>query len=178
MTVFFSVWGAIRVLLPRMENSKMRKLTSLAVAVVLVSVSATAVMAQEGETFMTKTPVYNMVMVQVHPNMGENYINNLRETWLIGTEEAMAEGVVEDYQIFTSLTPNDDGVNIVILTKHPNLASLDATDAWREQAARINERVRQRISDERTDEITSTVYPNIRTIVGAKLMREIEFINN
>ena len=83
---------------------------------------------------------------------------------------------MEDYQIFTSLTPNDDGVNIIIITRHPDLASMDATDAWREQIARVQGRVLQRISEAETDEITGNVYPNIRTIVGEKLMREIEFI--
>lgn len=154
----------------------MRKFTTLAAAAVLVALMASPAQAQEGETFETLKPVYNVVMVQVHPNMGEDYINNLRKTWLIGTEEAMKEGVVEDYQIFTSLTPNDDGVNLIIITSHRDLASMDVSSAWRARADRIQERVLQRISEQETDEITGNVYPNIRTIVGEKLMRQIKFI--
>lgn len=156
----------------------MRKLPSLAATAALVAISTSAVTAQEGETFNTLEPVYNVVSVHIHPNMGELYLNNLRRTWMIGTQEAMEEGVVEDYWIFASVTPNDEGMNLLIVTQHPNLASFDATDEWRVRIARIDERVRQRISDEETDEITSTVYPEIRTILGEKLMREVEFIEN
>ena len=56
----------------------MRKFTTLAAAAVLAALCTSPALAQEGETFMTKKPVYNVVMIQVHPNMGENYINNLR----------------------------------------------------------------------------------------------------
>lgn len=65
--------------------------------------------------------------------------------------------------------------NLILVTEHPNLASFDATDEWRQKIARIGERVEAMISEEETDRITSTIYPEVRTILSDKPVREIRF---
>jgi len=149
---------------------------ALALALSTVSLAPRAGQAQEGESWTTLEPVYNVVTIRIHPNMGERYLNNLRKTWVTGVEEAKPEGITEDYRTYSSLTPNDGGYNLMIVTRHPNLAAFDATDAWREKIARIDARVQQQISERETDEITSTVYPQVRTILSEKMLREIEFV--
>lgn len=88
----------------------------------------------------------------------------------------MNEGLVTDYGVYQSIMPNDEGYNLIIVTEHANLASFDATEEWREKIARIDDRVEAVISEEESDRITGTVYPQIRTILSSKLVREIEFI--
>lgn len=138
------------------------------------SVPSTAV-AQEGEGWKTLEPVYYVTTIKIHPNMGEQYLKNLKKTWVTGVEAAKAEGLTEDYWVFSSMTPNDGGYNLMLVTKHPNLASMDATDQWRATIDRIDAKVQEMMSEEESDEITSNVYPNIRTITSEKMMREIEF---
>lgn len=154
----------------------MRRLVVALVALGLFPLVATEARAQEGETWETQETVYNVSLIRIHPNMGERYLNNLKRTWVTGVEEQKAEGLVTDYRLYTSITPNDQGYNLILVTEHPNLASFDATAAWREKIRRIGERVEAAISQEETDRITATVYPDVRTIVSEKLVREIRFI--
>jgi hypothetical protein len=107
--------------------------------------------------------------------MGDKYLNNLKRTWVTGVKEAMKEGLTLDYKILSSLTL-DEGYNLLLITTHPNLAAFDATDEWRQKTARINERTEAVVSEEEAEKITTGVYPEIRTLVSAKLLREIEFI--
>ena len=89
----------------------------------------------------------------------------------------MAEGLTTDYKVFQTLSTNDQGYNLLLVTEHPNLASFDATAEWRAKIQRIGDAVETMISEEESDRITSTVYPQIRDIVSSKLMREIQFID-
>lgn len=157
-------------------RSIIRKSVLVAFAGALAAALSSPAVAQEGEGWKTLEPVYDVTTIKIHPNMGEQYLMNLKKTWVSGVEAAMEEGLTEDYWVFSSVTPNDGGYNLMIVTKHPNLASMDATDEWRAAIARIDTKVAQMISEQETDEITGNVYPNIRTITSEKLMREIEFI--
>lgn len=154
----------------------MRRLPIVLVTLGLVPLTIQGVQAQEGETWETQETVYNVTTIRIHPNMGEQYLNNLRQTWVTGVKEQMNEGLVTDYSVYSSITPNDQGYNLIIVTEHPNLASFDATDEWREKIARIGDRVEAIVSEEESDRITGTVYPEIRTIMSSKLVREVQFI--
>jgi hypothetical protein len=132
--------------------------------------------SQEGETWETQEKVYNVVLVKIHPNADDQYLNNLKRTWVTGVKEAMKEGLTTDYKILSTITPYDEGYNLLMITEHPNLASFDATDAWRAKVKRINDNVEKIISQAETDKITATIYPEVRTILSDKLMREIKFI--
>lgn len=143
----------------------------------LILFAAGDLSAQEGETWETQEPVYNVATIRIHPNMGERYLNNLKRTWVTGVEASMEEGLVEDYWVYSSVTPLDGGYNLMLVTRHPNLASLDATDAWRERIAAVDRKVLAEVSEEESDEITSTVYPEVRTILSEKLMREVRFMD-
>lgn len=154
----------------------MRKLCAVLPLSLLFICLTTPAVAQEGETWETQETVSAVTLIRVHPNMGEQYLNNLKRTWVTGVREAMKEGLVTSYKIFQSLTPNDRGYNLLLVTEHPNLASFDATEEWRAKTQRIGDAVEAIISDEESDRITSAVYPQIRDIMSAKLLREIKFI--
>ena len=155
----------------------MKKLFAAAAAVIALTAVASPALAQEGETWETQETVYSVTLIRVHPNMDEQYLNNLKRTWVTGVRAAMDEGLTTDYKIYQSLTSNDRGYNLILVTEHPNLASFDATAEWRAKIQRIGDAVEAIISQEETDEITSTVYPEIRTIMSSKLVREVKFID-
>jgi hypothetical protein len=135
-----------------------------------------SVQAQEGETWLTQEKVWNVTAIKVLPNLEEQYLNNLKKTWVTGVEAAKKEGLVSDYKILASLTPADSGYNLLLIVEIPNLAAMDATDAWRERGKRIEKMVEQSIPEEEAEKISTTVYPEIRKILSEKLLREIKFI--
>ncbi len=155
----------------------MKKLFILASVLVLFVGAPQLASAQEGETWITQPTVYNVTLIKIYPNMQEQYLNNLKRTWATAMDEVKKEGLITDYMILASVTPNDGGYNLLLLTEHPNLASLDASDEWRAKNDRIQERVEAIISEQETDRITATVYPNVREILSQKLLREVKFMN-
>ncbi len=155
----------------------MRKLCTVLPVLTLFAGLSTPAIAQEGESWETQETVYNVTMIRVHPNMDEQYLNNLKRTWVTGVEAAIAEGLTTSYNVYQTITTNDEGYNLILVTEHPNLASFDATAEWRAKIQRIGDAVEAMISEQETDRITSTVYPNIRDIMSAKLVREIKFID-
>ena len=155
----------------------MRKLIALcAVLVASVGFAAPAA-AQEGETWETQETVYNVTLIRVLPNMDEQYLNNLKRTWVTGVQEAIKEGLTTEYRVYQTLNTNDEGYNLILVTEHPNLASFDATAEWRAKIQRIGDAVEAIISEQETDRITGTVYPNVRKIMSSKLVRELQFID-
>jgi len=155
----------------------MMKLCAVLPVFTLFAGLSTPAVAQEGESWETQERVYSVTLIRVHPNMDEQYLNNLKRTWVTGVKAAMAEGLTTNYKIFQTITTNDEGYNLLLATEHPNLASFDATAEWRAKIQRIGDAVETMISEQETDRITSTVYPEIRDIVSSKLMREIQFIH-
>jgi len=135
-----------------------------------------SVLAQEGETWDTQQTVYNVTEIKIHPNAGEQYLNNIKRTWLSGVKAAKEEGLILDYRIFTSVTPNDGGYNLLLVTVHPNLASMDATAELKEKGKAVEKKAQEMIAEAEADKITAT-YPEVRTILSQKLLREIKFID-
>lgn len=156
-------------------RSTLGKLSLALVAAGLALTTSSPAAAQEGEGWNTLEPVYVVTTIKIHPNMGEQYLQNLKRTWVTGVKAAIEEGLTQDYWVFSSMTPNDGGYNLMLVTQHPNLAALDANDEWRATLARIEAKVLAAVSETESDEITTNVYPNIRTITSEKMMREIEF---
>lgn len=154
----------------------MRKLCAVLPVLALFAGLSTPALAQEGETWETQETVYSVTAIRVHPNMDEQYLNNLKRTWVTGVKAAMAEGLTSNYWVYQTLSSNDEGYNLLLVTEHPNLASFDATAEWRAKIQRVGDAVEAMISEQETDRITSTVYPQIRDILSSKLMREIKFI--
>ena len=146
-------------------------------AILAVALTANTVIAQEGVTWQTQETVMSVTTIRIFPNAEPQYLNNLKRTWVTDVEEAIKEGLTTEYHIYQTVTGNDGGYNLVLVTVHPNLAAFDATDENRAKGDRINERVEALISDQETDEITANVYPQVREILSEKLIREIKFID-
>ena len=153
----------------------MKGRTVLFVVLVLALAAAPFAAAQEGETYETQEPLYNVTLVRVHSNMSSNYLNNLKRTWVSGVKAAMEEGLTTDYKIYQTVTGGDQGYNLILVTAHPNMAAFDATAELREKFERINDKVEAMISEEESDEIVEKVYPNIRDILSDRWVREIKF---
>ena len=112
--------------------------------------------------------VSNVTTVKVDSNMIDKYLEGLSKTWVPANETAKELGQIQDYGIYVSQLPNGGEFNVVLVVEmanasdmQPNKADYDAfMKAWGEENEKINE------------EIVPT-YPDIRTITGEYLLREI-----
>ena len=145
------------------------KLSQLFAVVLLTGFASIAAADLEAwKDYDISVGVSNVTTVKVDSNMIDKYLEGLSKTWVPGNETAKELGQIESYSIFVSELPNGGQFNIVLVTNfkdasslQPNKGDADAfNEAWGDENQAIN------------DEIVPT-YPDIRTISGEYLMREI-----
>ena len=147
---------------------KMHKIIS---ALVLVAFAGTATAdLEQWKDYTLSETVSNVTTVKVDSNRVETYLEGLRTTWAPTSAIAKELGQIVSYNIYVSELPNSGQFNVILVTTSENAAALqpskDRYDAfmkkWSEE------------SQKKSDEVVKT-YPNIRTITGEYLMREVTF---
>lgn len=121
------------------------------------------------EDFEVSEAVWSVTTVKVDSNMGNAYLEGLRETWIPGNKIAQDLGQIESWSIFRSDLPNSGDFNLLLIVKFaktedlaPNKARYDAFMA----------EFTQKAADESTDYAQKN-YPAMREITGGYLMREV-----
>ena len=112
----------------------------------------------------------NVTTVKVDSNRIDTYLEGLKATWAPANEVAIELGQIESYNIYVSQLENSGDFNVILVVRmadaadmQPNKADYDAfMKKWGEE------------NQQRSDEIVVT-YPDIRTITGEYLIREITF---
>lgn len=112
--------------------------------------------------------VWNVTQVKVDANMGDDYLEGIKETWVASNTVAKELGQIEDFMIFQSTLPQSGDWNLMLVVKFSSLDDLkpskDEYDKFMKAWGDANE--------ERTREITKN-YPAMRDITGEYLVREI-----
>ena len=112
--------------------------------------------------------LWNITLVKVDPNMGDDYLEGLKETWVAANKVAVELGQIEDFAIYRSQLESSGDVNLFLVTKFANSAQLEPNkeryDAFMKAWGEANE--------DRTREITKN-YPGMRNITGEYIVREI-----
>jgi len=112
--------------------------------------------------------LWNITLVKVDPNMGDDYLEGLKETWVAANKVAKELGQIEDFHIFRSELEQSGDVNLFLVTKFANSAQLEPN---KEEYAKFMKAWGD-ANQERTREITKD-YPGMRKITGEYLVREI-----
>ena len=142
----------------------------LLLATVLLSLFSSTAMAQLDPftDYDISDELWNITLIQVDPNMGDDYLEGLRDTWVAANKVAMELGQIEDFHIFRSQLPQSGDANLFLVVKFPNSDSLDPNkeeyDKFMKAWGDANE--------SKTREITKN-YPAMRKITGEYLTREI-----
>ena len=140
--------------------------------------SGVAVFAVSGLAWADLTPwedyevsdaVYSVTTVKVDSNMGDAYLEGLRETWVPGNKVAQELGQIEEWSIFRSDLPNSGDFNLILVIKFANTEDLAPNKA---EYDKFMEAFTQEQSD-RTTEYAQKNYPAMREITGEYFMREI-----
>ncbi len=112
--------------------------------------------------------VSNVTTIKVDSNMIDKYLEGLKNTWVPANEVAMELGQIKSYGIFVSELPNGGDFNVILVVRFDSAADLQPDKeqyeafmkAWGEE------------NQEKSDKIVLT-YPDIRTITGEYLFREV-----
>ncbi len=146
------------------------KLRQLIAGLVLATMAHVAVADLEAwKDYDISEGVSNVTTVKVDSNMIDKYLEGLSKTWATGNEVAIKLGQMESYSIYVSQLPASGDFNVVLVTNFKDASALqpskDLYDAFMKEWSDANQAV--------SDEIVPT-YPDIRTITGEYLVREIK----
>ena len=147
----------------------MHKKTLLAsLATLLFSVSAYADL-EPWKDYEVSDAVWSVTTVKVDSNMGDAYLEGIRDTWVPGNKIAQELGQIESWSIFRSDLPESGDFNLLLIVKFAN------TDDLAPNKARYEEFMKA-FTKQRADETTEYAqknYPAMRELTGQYLLREI-----
>lgn len=140
----------------------------LPVLLLLVSSQAFAQLEPHTDYDISKE-LWSITLVQVHPNMDDDYLEGLKETWVASNKVAKELGQIEDFAIYRSQLPQSGDVNLFLVVKFADSSQLEPNkeeyDRFMKAWGEANEdKVRERVKD----------YPSMRNITGEYMVRKID----
>lgn len=115
--------------------------------------------------------VSSVSTIRVNSNMLDYYLEGIRRTWVASNEIAKQLGHIQSYSVYVSDLPASGEFNIMLVVTYANTADL-APNRERYEAFMARWGAENQAMSRQT---TTTVYPNLRTITGEYLMRELTF---
>lgn len=113
--------------------------------------------------------VWSVTTIKVGSNMGDAYLEGIRDTWVKGNEVSKKLGQIEDYAIYRSDLPESGNFNLMLVVKFANDSDLAPNkaryDAFMAEWGKAN-------ADAATQHAQKN-YPGMRKITGEYRMREI-----
>ena len=113
--------------------------------------------------------LWNITLVKVHPNLGDDYLEGLRDSWVASNRVAKELGQIEDFSIYRSQLENSGDVNLFLMVKFANSDQLDPNKAEYDKFMKAWGEANHK----RSREITKN-YPAMREITGEYLVRKID----
>lgn len=144
------------------------KVLFIAIALCFFSTSVLAQL-EPWKDYEVSDELWNITTVKVDPNMGDDYLEGLRDTWVASNRIAKELGQIDDFFIYRSQLSESGDANLFLVVRFANSDQLDPNKeaydkfmkAWGEANA------------EKSREITKN-YPSMRTITGEYLVRRID----
>jgi len=142
----------------------------LLLTALIFSLISTAAVAQlePWSDYDVSDELWNITMVKVDPNMGDDYLEGLRDTWVASNKVAKELGQIEDFHIFRSQLSESGDANLFLVVKFANSDQLDPNKAEYEKFMTAWGEANR----DKSRAITKN-YPSMRKITGEYLVREI-----
>jgi hypothetical protein len=146
------------------------RMKSLLAALSCLFVSAIAMADLEPWTdYDVSDAVWSVTTVKVHSNMGDAYLEGLKETWIPGNKISKELGQIEDWWIYRSDLEASGDFNLLLVVKFANTVQLAPNKAEYEKfMAKFT-----KAQSDRTSEYAQKNYPGMREIVGEYQFRLI-----
>ena len=157
---------------PAQSGDYIMKAYLLAAGLAVVLSSQASAQLKQYTDYTVSDTVSNISTVKVKENMVEDYLQGIRNTWVASNEAAIRLGQMKSYNVYVSDLANSGEFNVMLVTTFANTTDLAPNraryEAFMKAWGSANEAP--------TRTTTTTVYPNIRTITGEYLMREVTFL--
>ena len=145
------------------------KISNLLTGILLVCFASIASADLEPWTdYEVSAGVSNVTTIKVDSNMIDKYLEGLKSTWVPANEAAKELGQIEGYNIYVSELANGGDFNVILVIRYKSAADMQPSkeqyDAFMKAWGAENQAT--------TDKIVPT-YPDIRTITGEYLFREV-----
>ena len=114
--------------------------------------------------------VWEIGTIKVKTNAGDHYLEGLKATWVRGAEISKELGYIEDYSIYSSITPESGDFNLLLVTKYASLADMAPS---KEKYEAIMDALGQEQADAGSKRALET-YPELREITGSYIVHEID----
>ena len=145
------------------------QLKLLLTALLLCLFSTTALAQLEPFTdYDISDELWNITTVKVDPNMGDDYLEGLRDTWVASNKIAKELGQIEDFMIFRSQVPESGHANLFLVVTFANSDSLDPNKEEYDKFMKAWGEANQ----SKSREIVKN-YPAMRKITGEYITRKI-----
>jgi len=145
-------------------------LKSVLGTLLLLMVSSTALAQLDPWTdYDISNELWNITLVKVDPNMGDDYLEGLRDTWVAANQVAKELGQIEDFAIYRSQLPQSGEVNLFLVVKYADSSKLDPNKAEYDKFMKAWGEA----NEDKTREITKN-YPAMREITGEYMVRKID----
>ena len=113
--------------------------------------------------------VWSVTTVKVDSNMGDAYLEGLRETWIPGNKISQELGQIESWSIYRSDLPESGDFNLLLIVKFAKTEDLAPNkEAYEAFMKKFGEKRNQE-----TTEYAQKNYPAMRELTGQYQMREI-----
>jgi hypothetical protein len=147
------------------------KLRNVLVGLVLTGFASIASADLEAWTdYEIGSVLSNVTTVKVDSNMIDKYLEGLKATWAPANDVAVELGQIESYGIYVSELANSGDFNVILVVRMKDAADMQPDQSEYEAFMKKWGEENQKLSDK-----VVMTYPDIRTITGEYLMREITF---
>ena len=138
---------------------------------VVVMLLSSNVFAELYKDYEPSEQFIQLTVVAVEPNYLDNYIVNLKKTWVRAMEIQKELGYVIDYGVFTS--DNANSPNVWLTITYENMAAMQPSE---EQYNKVNEVLAERYkeTEDQLDEIAKG-YEEIRKMVDNQIINRVKF---
>ena len=138
---------------------------------VFVMLLSSNVFAEVYKDYEPSEQFIQLTVVAVEPNYLDNYIVNLKKTWVRAMEIQKELGYVVDYGVFTS--DNANSPNVWLTITYENMAAMQPSE---EQYNKVNEVLAERYkeTEDQLDEIAKG-YEEIRKMVDNQIINRVKF---
>tara|TARA_Y100001947_G_C10233905_1_gene258746 strand:+ start:78 stop:512 length:435 start_codon:yes stop_codon:yes gene_type:complete len=138
---------------------------------VVVMLLSSNVFAEVYKDYEPSEQFIQLTVVAVEPNYLDNYIVNLKKTWVRAMNIQKELGYVVDYGVFTS--DNANSPNVWLTITYENMAAMQPSE---EKYNKVNEVLAERYkeTEDQLDEIAKG-YEEIRKMVDNQIINRVKF---
>jgi hypothetical protein len=147
-------------------------LTFAALLLVLIFAVPSTSLAQEEDKVYEEGSVWNITFVRLKPNIGDDYLKNLKNTWGKAMDQFVEEGLMKSYMILYGEAFGWDDFDLMLMIEFENYSMYDPDPERDKKYAEIEKKLRDEMGAEKMD-TTVEGYNEMRKILGTKTMRAI-----